>query len=627
MPTAPYGTWESPLASDVLARGHVRYGSLAFDEAGALYTTELRSAEQGRTAVVRFRPDGSREDLLPAPFSARSRVHEYGGGSVLVERDRLYFVSQADQQLYVLPFGAQPRALTQAPELRFAEPTPDRKRSRLIAISERHGAPHEPENFIAAIDLATGAVQPLIRGRAFYASLALSADGATLAFLCWDHPHMPWDAAELWVAQLAPDGAVAQLEHVAGDARASVMQPTFAPDGALYFALEHEGYWNLHRRAADGVERATQLRAELGAPLWSLGTQHWAFIDAATVVAIFFEQGRARLSRIDVRTGAVTFIAQELPYLGQLAAHGRDVVVATGWSGSGSALVRVSIDDGSQTTLANAHAGLLEPADVSSPEPVAFPTSHGETAYGFFYPPRNQRFSGPSGAKPPLIVVVHGGPTASTSTAFSPTVQFFTTRGFALLDVNYRGSSGYGRAYRDRLRGEWGIIDVDDCLAGARYLAEQGRVDGARLFIRGGSAGGYTVLQALQGDSVFAAGACHYGISDLEALARDTHKFESRYVAFLIGPYPERRDVFVERSPIHHVDRIARPVVFFQGLDDKVVPADQTERMAEALRARGVTADYHHYPGEQHGFRKAETIRHVLETELQFFQRSLRAVS
>jgi dipeptidyl aminopeptidase/acylaminoacyl peptidase len=623
MPTAPYGTWESPLASDVLARGHVRYGSLAFDEAGALYTTELRSSEQGRTVIVRFRADGSREDVLPAPFSARSRVHEYGGGSVLVQRDRVYFVSQADQQLYVLPFGEQPRALTQAPDLRFAEPTADSKRGRLIAIAERHGAAHEPENFLASVQLGTGAVEPLIRGRTFYASLALSPDGRTLAFLCWDHPHMPWDAAELWVAQLAPDGSVAQLEHVAGDARASAMQPTFAPDGTLYFALEYEGYWNLHRLAATGVERVTQLRAELGAPLWSLGTQHWAFVDASAVVAIFFEQGRARLSRIDVRTGAVTFIAQELPYLGQLAAHGREVVVATGWSGSGAALVRVSIDDGAQTTIANAHAGLLEPADISSPEPVSFPTSHGETAYGFFYPPRNQRYAGPAGAKPPLIVVVHGGPTASTSTAFSPTVQFFTTRGFALLDVNYRGSSGYGRAYRDRLREAWGIVDVDDCLAGAGYLAAQGRVDGSRLFIRGGSAGGYTVLRALQGESVFAAGACHYGISDLEALARDTHKFESHYDRFLIGPYPERKDVFVERSPIHHVDRIARPVVFFQGLDDKVVPADQTERMAEALRAKGVRAEYYGYEGEQHGFRKAETIRHVLETELQFFQRIL----
>jgi len=539
---------------------------------------------------------------------------------VLVAPDALYFVSQADQQLYELRFGQPPRALSDVPGTRFAEPTADPGQSRLIAVAERHGAEREPENYIAQIALADGSVEPLIRGRAFYASLALSPDGSSLAFLCWDHPDMPWDAAELWVAQLSAAGAVVQLTHVAGDARASAMQPTYAPDGTLYFALEHEGYWNLHRVGAHGAERVTSLRAELGAPLWSLGARHWAFVDAATVAAIFFEQGRARLSRIDVRTGDVHFIAEELPYLGQLAVHGRDVAVATGWSGSGAAIVRVSFDDGSHATLADAHAGLLGPEDVSSPEPVAFPTSRGDTAYGFFYPPRSARVSAPAGTLPPLIVVVHGGPTASTSTAFSPTVQFFTTRGFAILDVNYRGSSGYGRAYRDRLRGEWGVVDVEDCLAGAKHLAQQGRVDGQRLLIRGGSAGGYTVLRALEGDSVFAAGACHYGISDLEALTRDTHKFESHYDRCLIGPYPERRDLFVERSPIHHVDRIARPVVFFQGLDDKVVPADQTERMANALRERGVKSEYHGYEGEQHGFRKADTIRHVLDTELAFFR-------
>jgi dipeptidyl aminopeptidase/acylaminoacyl peptidase len=624
MPVANYGSWESPLTSDVLARGNVRYGSLEFDADGVLYTTELRSFESGRTAIVRLKRDGTREDVLPAPFSARTHVHEYGGKSMLVARDVLYFVSQADQQLYRMPFGGQPEVLTYAPSMRFAEPIADPKRPRLVAVVERHGAEHEPENLIAQIDLANGAVEPLVTGRTFYAAPAFSHDGSALAFLCWDHPNMPWDAAELWVAEVSPTGVVSRLKHIAGDHAASALQPTYAPDGTLYFALEVEGYWNLHRLGARGVERVTSLRSELGAPLWVLGTKHWAFVDDTTVAGIHFDRGRARLSRIDVTTGEVAFIADSLPYLGQLAAFGHEVVVATGWSGSGAELVRVPIEDAARaTTLANAHAGLLEAADTSLPEPVQFPTTHGETAYGFFYAPRNQRFTAPDATLPPLIVVVHGGPTASTSTAFSPTVQFFTTRGFALLDVNYRGSSGYGRAYRDRLRGDWGVVDVDDCLAGARYLAEQGRVDGARLLIRGGSAGGYTVLQALQGDSVFAAGACHYGISDLEALTRDTHKFESHYDRFLVGPYPERRDLFVARSPIHHVERIARPVVFFQGIDDKVVPADQTERMADALRARGVTAEYHAYEGEQHGFRKAETIRHVLETELAFFRKVL----
>jgi dipeptidyl aminopeptidase/acylaminoacyl peptidase len=337
------------------------------------------------------------------------------------------------------------------------------------------------------------------------------------------------------------------------------------------------------------------------------------------VAGIQFADGSARLVEIDVARGSIESVADDLPYVGQLTARGRELVVATGWSGAGNELVRIA-PDRTRTTLASATANLLAPADTSAPEAVRFPTSHGEHAYGFFYAPKNARFVAPAGSLPPLIVLVHGGPTASTSTAFNPIIQFFTTRGFAVLDVNYRGSSGYGRAYRDRLRGEWGVLDVEDCLAGARYLADRSRVDPAKLLIRGGSAGGYTVLRALEGDSVFAAGACHYGVSDLEALTRDTHKFESHYDRYLIGPYPERRDLFVERSPIHHVERISKPVVFFQGLDDKVVPADQTERMAAALRARGIASEYHGYEGEQHGFRKADTIRHVLETELQFFR-------
>ena len=621
MSIASYGTWESPLSSDVLARGNVRYGSVELAADGSLYYSELRSYEQGRTAIVRLLRDGGREDVLPAPFSARTRVHEYGGRSFVLHGDSLYFVEQSDQQLHGLRAGvAQP--LTREQGMRFAVPVADPRRPQLIAVAERHGEGHEPENFLVRVQLDGGAVETLLRGRNFYADPVLSPDGRQLAFLCWDHPHMPWDAAELWLADLAADGGVTKLVHVAGDSASSVLQPTFGPDGALYFALEVDGYWNLHRLGARGIERITAEPAELGAPLWQLGARHWAFIDQTHVAGIQFVDGSARLVQIDVTSGAQDSVAEDLPYLGQISARGREIVVATGWSGAGSELIRIA-PDRSKSTLVSAHAGLLAAGDTAEPEAVRYPTSGGEHAYGFFYAPKNARFTAPAGSLPPLIVLVHGGPTASTSTAFSPTIQFFTTRGFAVLDVNYRGSSAYGRAYRDRLRGEWGVIDVDDCLAGARHLAERGRVDGARLLIRGGSAGGYTVLRALEGDSVFAAGACHYGISDLEALTRDTHKFESRYDRFLIGPYPERKDLFVERSPIHHVERIGKPVVFFQGLDDKVVPADQTERMSAALRARGITTEYHGYPGEQHGFRKAETIRHVLETELQFFRNIL----
>jgi dipeptidyl aminopeptidase/acylaminoacyl peptidase len=570
---------------------------------------------------------------LPAPYSARTRVHEYGGKSYLIADDQLWFVNQADQQVYTrsLKSPSSPiHQLTHSPSLRFAELTLDPVRARLLAIVERHepqDAPHASvENFIVAIDRQTGAVASLTSGRDFYAGLALSADGSQLAYLSWDHPHMPWDAAELHLAQLDAAGAAHNTRHLAGNAEASALQPTWSPDGQLYFTLEVAGAWALHRLQNGAIEPLAAVSGELGAPLWQLGTRLWDFADANTIVAASVRDGAAQLLRFDIPHNTWQLCSADFPYIGQLCAGGGQAVFSLGWAGSGSEIVRFNLTTETAHSVRCAHAGLLEEADTTQPEAVHFSTSFGETAHGFFYPPKNQHYAAPANTAPPLVVLVHGGPTAGTSATFNPSVQYFTTRGFAVLDVNYRGSSGYGRAYRDRLRGEWGVIDVDDCVAGAEHLAQAGRVDPERMFIRGGSAGGYTVLQALANHSVFAAGSCHYGISDLEALTRDTHKFESHYDRFLIGPYPERRDLFVARSPIHYVQKITRPVIFFQGLEDRVVPADQTERMAQTLLAHGVQAEYYAYAGEAHGFRKAETIEHVLETELAFFQRVMSRV-
>lgn len=625
MPIAAYGSWPSPLASAVLARGHVRYGFTALTSDGTLYWSELRSADQGRTMVVELAPDGKARDLLPPPFSARTRVHEYGGRSFLIAEQKLWFVNQIDQQIYESALDepqAEPRQLTHTPELRFAELTFDAGRKRILAIAERHD-PQDPshaavQNFIVEVSLATGAVARLIEGRDFFASLALSPDGSQLAYLAWDHPHMPWDAAELHLAQLEPQLSSRQI---AGSPQASTLQPTWSPDGQLYFALEVNGMWSLTRLQAGAPHTLAADSGEIGEPLWQLGAQHWAFVDAKTIVGISIRDGLTQLVRMDLSAQQPSWqlVSDAYPYIGQLSAANGQVVFTLGWAGSGSDIVRLDLATGRSTQLRSAHAGLLDDADTAHAEPVTFATSHGERAYGFFYAPKNQLYSAPEGSAPPLIVLVHGGPTAGAAASWNSTVQFFTTRGFAVLDVNYRGSSGFGRAYRDRLRGEWGVLDVDDCVAGARFLAEQRRVDPQRMFIRGGSAGGYTVLQALANHDVFAAGSCHYGVSDLEALTRDTHKFESHYDRFLIGPYPERRDLFIARSPIHYVEKIQKPVIFFQGLDDRVVPADQTERMAKTLQQHGIQAEYHAYAGEAHGFRKAETIEHVLETELAFF--------
>jgi dipeptidyl aminopeptidase/acylaminoacyl peptidase len=562
--------------------------------------------------------DGTSTDLLPPPWSARSRVHEYGGRSHLALPGALLFVSQADQQLWIKPQDGEPRALTSAPELRFAEPIADPSRGRIIAVAEHHrdGA---VENTLVAIALDGGAVQVLASGRDFYAAPALSPDGRELAFIAWDHPHMPWDAAQLCVLPLAP---AAPVRVLAGDASRSAFQPIWSARGDLYFALERDGYWNLHRRLGQEIEWVAPLEAELGAPLWQLGTRLFGFAPDGSVVGACVERGLTRIVRIDVEHGQIETLSRELPQVTQLELDGGGSAVALVGS---SRLVPIDLRTGAQTTLRDVYAGWLERGDTSEPESISFPTSVDETAHGFFYPPQNQRHAAPSGTLPPLIVIVHGGPTANTAPVFSPSIQYWTTRGFAVLDVNYRGSTGYGRAYRDRLRGEWGVLDVEDCVAGARFLAESGRVDGGQLLIRGGSAGGFTVLRALADHDLFAAGSCHYGVSDLETLARDTHKFESHYPTFLIGPYPEARDKFIERSAIHEVGKIKRPVIFFQGLDDRVVPPDQTERMALTLREHGITTEYHAYPGEQHGFRQAATIRHVLETELAFFQRIIGA--
>jgi dipeptidyl aminopeptidase/acylaminoacyl peptidase len=623
MPTAAYGAWASPLSSATLARGNVRYGFTTLTADGSLYWSELRSADQGRSVLVELARDGSTRDLLPAPYSARTRVHEYGGKSYLVEGQRLWFVQQTDQQIYTCDIRAadvSPRQLTQTPELRFAELTYDARRARLLAVAERHD-PHDSshaavQNSIVAISLETGAVTTLLEGRDFYASLALSADGAQLAYLAWDHPHMPWDAAELHLLQLDTQ----RSQHIAGDARASALQPLWSPSDRLYFSVEVAGQWTLARWNAGTVEHLAATGGELGAPLWQLGTRLWDFASADTIVGASIQGGVSQLVSLSLREEPHRWqlLSSEYPYIGQLSAANGQVVLSSGWAGSGSELTRLTLATGKSELLCSAHAGLLEPADISEPEAVQFATSGGEQAHGFFYAPKNQLYAHVKGT-PPLVVLVHGGPTAGAAASWSSNVQFFTTRGFAVLDVNYRGSSGFGRAYRDRLRGEWGVLDVDDCVAGARFLAEQGRVDPERMFIRGGSAGGYTVLQALANHTLFAAGSCHYGVSDIEALTRDTHKFESHYDRFLIGPYPERRDLFVARSPIHYVERIKRPVIFFQGLDDRVVPADQTERMSKTLLEHGVQAEYHAYAGEAHGFRKAETIEHVLETELAFF--------
>jgi dipeptidyl aminopeptidase/acylaminoacyl peptidase len=628
---APCGSWPSPLSPEEVARAAVRLQSPTVAAGGSLFWLEGRPGEGGRTVLVERRADGSVIDVTPPPFNVRSRVHEYGGGAFALAGpdNEVFFVHFADQAVYRQRPGATPVRLTAVPSegdptaatWRFGDLVADPARPRLLAVGERHDPRgHEPENAVVSIERTSGAIEVLIRGADFYASPTPNAEGTRLAWLSWSHPHMPWDAAALQVADLDPAGRPGQARHLAGDEHGSAQQPAFGPDGALWFLYEGSGFWNLWREGAEGIEPLFEIDGEIGLPLWQLGVSTWGMLDERTVLVAVVRQGIAELHTWDTQLGRLRPVPLELTSVMHLATRPGRAAVLAGFSDRPPAILEVGAT-GESLLVRQAFTSFLEPGFVSRPEPIAFPTSAGDTAFGFFYPPQNPRARPLDGEKPPLLLLVHGGPTAACAPALSVGVQFWTTRGFAVLDLNYRGSTGYGRRYRDRLKGNWGVYDVDDCIAGARTLCEAGRVDPARLAIRGGSAGGYTVLATLVSSDRFRAGASHYGVSDLSTLVRDTHKFESRYCESLIAPIAEQPELYAQRSPITQAAELRSPVIFFQGLDDKVVPPEQTERLVQALRDRGQPVEYHAFEGEQHGFRRADTIRRVLETELAFYGR------
>lgn len=633
--TVPYGAWESPITSDLIVSGSISLTSPLLD--GETITwLEGRPTEGGRYVIVRRDPDGACHDVNPAPLNARTRVHEYGGAAVIAEAGMVIFANYADQRLYVAQPEGDPTPLTAEPPtpsaLRYADGVVDRRRERLICVREDHREPTVTEhgeavNTIAAISLADGSQTVLVSGNDFYAAPRLSPDGAQLAWLTWNHPNMPWDGTELWVANVTPGGAIANARCVAGGLTESIFQPLWSPDGVLTFASDRSGWWNLYRlEGKDGAARQlVDMPAEFGLPQWVFGMSTYGYVSAARIVCSYTQEGTDHLAWLDVATGDLTPIATPYTTIGDLVANATTVCFRGGAPTRTSALITLDVASGAQTVLQRAATLEVSPGYLSAPEPLSYPSVDADgverTAHALFYPPVNQDAIAPAGERPPLLVFSHGGPTGATSSALSLRIQYWTSRGFAVLDVNYGGSTGYGRAYRDQLLGAWGIVDVDDCCNGARYLVDRGRVDGERLAIRGGSAGGYTTLSALAFRDVFDAGASHYGVSDLEALARDTHKFESRYLDRLIGPYPERRDLYLARSPIYHLEGLTCPIIFFQGLEDQVVPPAQAETMVTALQEKGIPVAYVPFEGEQHGFRRAENIKRALDAELYFYGR------
>lgn len=623
---SPYGTWRSPVTSELIVSRAVGIGQVAL-EGDRIYWLESRPLEGGRGVVVARGPDGTTTDVTPPPYNVRTRVHEYGGGAYAVDRGEVYFVNFADQRLYRQAPGGAPTALTPEGAMRYADLVVDRRRNRLLCVREDHGDPERGVvNSLVAVSLAgDSAGQVLASGHDFYSSPRLSPEGNRVAWLAWNHPNMPWDGCELWVGELGEDGTFEQWLLVAGGPGESIFQPEWSADGGLYFVSDRSGWWNLYRWRNEQVERVTDAEAEFGTPQWVFGMSTYDFAGDGQVFCTFAQGGFDHLATLDPAAGALRVLSTPFTEIApNVRAREGHAVFTAGSPAEPAALVRLDLRSGAVEVLRRTADLAIEPGYISVAEHIAFPTENGLTAYGYFYAPRNRDFVAPPDEKPPLIVKSHGGPTSSASSALRLDIQYWTSRGFAVLDVNYGGSTGYGRAYRERLNGQWGVVDVDDCVNGARYLVEKGLVDGARLAITGGSAGGFTTLAALAFRDVFRAGASHYGVSDLEALVRDTHKFESRYLDRLVGPYPARKDLYDARSPLNHADRIRVPVIFFQGLEDAVVPPSQTEMMVEALRRRRVPVAYLSFPGEQHGFRRAENIKRALDAELYFYGRVFR---
>jgi dipeptidyl aminopeptidase/acylaminoacyl peptidase len=622
--TAPYGSWKSPITSDLIVKESVGLNQPRLD-GDDTYWMEMRPSEKGRQVIVRRTSDGQTADVNPSDFNARTRVHEYGGGDYVVHEGTAYFSNFSDQQLYRQTRSSEAQLISSEcsdDRVRYADAVVDDDRSRLICVCEDHReAGREARNYLVGVPLAGGGNIVLVSGNDFYSSPRVSPDGSRLAWLTWNHPNMPWDGCELWTGDISADGAIVDQKLIAGGLRESIFQPEWSPDGVLYFVSEASGWWNIYRAINDSVECLVEMEAEFGAPQWVFGMSTYAFESAERIVCALVEKGIWGLATIDTRTKRFEKLQTPFTEISFVRATAGRAVFRAGSARAPFSIIEMDFKTGKTNVLRRASNVEIDPGYISEAKPIEFPTENGLTAHGFYYPPENRDFTGPANEQPLLLVKSHGGPTSATIAVLMLSIQYWTSRGIAVLDVNYGGSTGYGRAYRERLNGNWGIIDVDDCINGAKFLAARSEADANRSMIDGGSAGGYTTLCALTFRDYFKAGASHYGVSDLEALELDTHKFESRYSHSLIGPYPERRDLYIERSPINFTDRLSCPVIFFQGLEDKVVPPNQAEMMVEALRKKKLPVAYVAFEGEQHGFRQAKNIKRSLDGEVYFYSK------
>jgi dipeptidyl aminopeptidase/acylaminoacyl peptidase len=624
--TGSFGSWSSPITADAVVGESVSLSEPRID-GDDIYWIEGRPLEEGRNVVVVRAADGTFKDITPSPFNARSQVYGYGGGAYAVNDGVVYFVNFGDNQIYRQVEGGTPTKITSNPTCLFADICIDAGRNRLIAIREERpsGDVINAIHTLVAIDIVTGRETTLDSAYDFYSSPTLSADGLRLAWLSWRHPNMPWTSTSLNAANVDQAGALTGKQIVQGDS-ASIFQPQWSPDGRLYFISDRTDFWNLYRWDTSGVEHVLARDAEFGVPQWKFGLSTYALLSQDVMIYSFVQNGTWRLGRLEIPTLTAHDYLTELSSLSGVRASAGTVVVLSATTTSPQAISTVDVNTGAVSPIK-----FSVPPDsfqrfqnyFSTPQAIEFPTSDGDIAHAFYYRPYNPDWEPAPSEKPPLLVKSHGGPTAATDSALDLSVQFWTSRGFGVLGVNYRGSTGYGRKYREKLYGQWGVVDVVDCISGAKFLAARGNVDGSKLAVTGHSAGGYTTLCGLTFHSEFAVGASYFGISDLVAIATETHKFELHYTDWLIEPFTPNSALYHDRSPINFVERLSAPVIFLHGKDDPIVPINQAQKMYSALQGRNIPTCLLIFQGEKHGFRQSAHLRQALEAELLFYSMNL----
>ncbi|MFH1061707.1 MAG: S9 family peptidase [Candidatus Omnitrophota bacterium] len=620
--TCSYGSWKSPITSKLIVAKSIGFVQVIIDkQTNIIYWCESRPQEAGRNVIVQYDPDtGTGSDITPQLFNARSKVHEYGGGAFTINAGIVYFVNYQDQQIYKQIIGHAPEPVTSQTNKRYADLIIDQKRNRLICVCEDHTlGENKVENYLISISLKDNSVTILVKGDDFYSSAQLSPDEERLVWLSWNHPDMPWDQTKLSLGEIDQQGNLRKIKVIAGPDNQSIFQPQWLNNQQLCFVSDRNNWWNIYCYEDQQIKPIIEIDAEFGLAQWVFGMSTYAVIDKQNIVCAVNQKGNWQIAKLNVPSKELKIIDSEYSVIDSVSAvRDKAVFIASGYN-KFSSIVSLNINQEQFEILKISSDIKLDPRYYSKPQNISFKTDDQFIAQAFFYPPCNPDFSAPLNQKPLLLVISHGGPTAAANSGLNLKIQYWTSRGFSVVDVNYRGSTGFGREYRHKLYSQWGIADVSDCIQAAKFLVEQGLVDPNALAIRGSSAGGFTTLAALTFSNTFKTGASYYGVSDLLALTKETHKFESHYLDKLIGPYPDAEQLYTQRSPINHIDKLNCPIIFFQGLEDKIVLADQAEKMVAALEKKGIGVAYISFEHEAHGFRQAENIKQALDWELYFY--------